>query len=602
MNEQSNDRRKNRIDRSARQQAASWCAAGDRGTHLALPVAPAEPHTGTGSAFLPSLPSMPSVALAVLVGGVSGLLWTLFDTSAYFSSTEPEPSAVQAQSAPWGLRELGAVGTTLSVVFFASITLFSLGVLLSPTMASWARGGLDVLYSTTRISWLRPAGERLFSGGFGKDIVPALTAFRTNLGDIAEGRSSLKAPVADLRILPPKASSSTRSASRVPAFVQRLLPWTQWDSAAAPTTPPSAALRSVEVEFPSPLMDHLPEVSQVARALVLLGPGLPELKSEDVVAGASLAALVRATNPKEVVVHMPAFGEERYGSRAKVAHVIAKKRPESLHFILMAPFYGDRRPAQQHKHFVPTVSGKLRQSFAISSEAAGILQWASTQFREAHLLVTGFSFGAAMASTAACLTAPLLERLDSRDPLAPALLGVVPCVGSATPAVIADGVLESDVDWPRIEEEWRTLQGDEALFRVVVALNEGDEEEARHLRDARTAKEFLHRLLGVVHTEKLVRALEARALRWKEAPRRGFAFDAVVALGARHDHFVKFPYSTDLFRALARVAPPERASFVALDGGHVTSFVNRTAIFVPAVVRALEELDAVARFPKRTSP
>jgi len=215
------------------------------------------------------------------------------------------------------------------------------------------------------------------------------------------------------------------------------------------------------------------------------------------------------------------------------------------------------------------------------------VEWSTRMWPRCHAIITGFSFGAAMTSTSACLASALLEGKEEQAPVRVSL-GVVPCVGSGTPAVVADGVLQGDIDWTLLRSEFPALQQDQELLELVTTLNDGDEAEANALRDAKTADEFVLNLLRIVDTRKLVKALHKR---WAGNDKVAVRFGSVVAVGAEHDSFVKVAYSEQLFHALQSVALPQRVSFSIVGGGHVAAFIRRERIFVPAVLRAIHQLD-----------
>lgn len=70
--------------------------------------------------------------------------------------------------------------------------------------------------------------------------------------------------------------------------------------------------------------------------------------------------------------------------------------------ILIAPFYGVRKPAEQNKWFLREVDDSFLQALGIALETACLLHWAKKTWGEHVPLATaGLSFGGAMAGLSA---------------------------------------------------------------------------------------------------------------------------------------------------------------------------------------------------------
>jgi hypothetical protein len=177
--------------------------------------------------------------------------------------------------------------------------------------------------------------------------------------------------------------------------------------------------------FASPVADYLPEESKDCRFF-----------------------MVRPTKNKQLnndvyVVLLPATGETGKSTRLNMARFYAKEYGWSS-IIITAPFYAARKPSQQELFLINTVSDLLLQSMAITQEAACLICYYLQQSSRTKVCVTGFSWGGAMASTSTA--AALLGGADGRR------IACVPYVGSASPVCLADGILESSIDWKALKE------------------------------------------------------------------------------------------------------------------------------------------------------
>mmetsp|Transcript_22571 Transcript_22571/g.41990 ORF Transcript_22571/g.41990 Transcript_22571/m.41990 type:complete len:366 (-) Transcript_22571:797-1894(-) len=178
---------------------------------------------------------------------------------------------------------------------------------------------------------------------------------------------------------------------------------------------------------------------------------------------------------KEVYVIMfPSTGEMGGGSRRAMAKRLAQKYGWCT-IILTAPFYGWRKPAAQKAFFIDRVTDILLQSEAVIEEGMLLTRWILQKDPSALVGHTGFSYGAAMASCTSAIS--LAAGMDGSR------IACMPYVGSASPNVLADGVLESGIDWKALtysaDEPYATTRKrlydifDETQLRVLAKHEHG---------------------------------------------------------------------------------------------------------------------------------
>jgi hypothetical protein len=99
--------------------------------------------------------------------------------------------------------------------------------------------------------------------------------------------------------------------------------------------------------------------------------------------------------------------------------------------ILIAPFYGVRKPEGQNKWFLRRVDDSFLQAFGIALEAACLLHWAKeTWGARVPLATAGLSFGGAMAGLTGKMYSgpvaivPYMGCLGPGEPYAEGMLGV----------------------------------------------------------------------------------------------------------------------------------------------------------------------------------
>jgi hypothetical protein len=258
---------------------------------------------------------------------------------------------------------------------------------------SSALGLVDNVFSFLRI--LGPARPKFFSRGWGDLAVPhkVQTSFLNQL--------------------------LTEKNEKTPTAFQLKSGQITWGKTAE-----ESSIKIQQASFVSPVADHLPEESKDCRFF-----------------------MVRPTNKTSTndvyVVMLPATGEMGKSTRLNMARFYAKEYGWSS-IIITAPFYAARKPSQQELFLINTVSDLLLQSIALTQEAACLICYYLEQSSQTKVCVTGFSWGGAMASTSTA--AALLGGADGRR------IACVPYVGSASPVCLADGILETSIDWKSLKE------------------------------------------------------------------------------------------------------------------------------------------------------
>eukprot|EP00892_Ulva_mutabilis_P008622 jgi/Ulvmu1/6131/UM027_0109.1 len=261
----------------------------------------------------------------------------------------------------------------------------------------------------------------------------------------------------------------------------------------------NGTISCVEGSFTSPLADHLPPESRRCIFHIL-----------------SPAA---GTPVRAACVMLPATADTSFSLRRRLyADKLAKQGVVGI--LVIAPYYGLRKPSAQHGWFLQEVHDAFTQAWAVALEATALLHWARQRWG-VPLAVTGVSYGAAMAA----LTSKLY----------PGPLAVVPFMGCSGPGEpFAHGVLRSSV-------YWRTLQDVPHPVHDTPA-----EEESQQA--GRKGSDVRH---------KFVRFCEhfTSTTAWEQhVPDTMHGAHALVLLQARHDKFVAFDDGVKLFEDLKRVA------------------------------------------------
>eukprot|EP00928_Gymnodinium_smaydae_P031979 TRINITY_DN23292_c0_g1_i2.p1 TRINITY_DN23292_c0_g1~~TRINITY_DN23292_c0_g1_i2.p1 ORF type:complete len:387 (-),score=61.16 TRINITY_DN23292_c0_g1_i2:121-1281(-) len=370
--------------------------------------------------------------------------------------------------------------------------------------AGTAVGVLDRAYYFTRISRSRP---RFFPDGWG-DLSCALRVQSNLINRMCDAESCSDA---------------------------RKLRSLRWET---PTTRTSSTTCVGSFDSPQELL--LPPASKTCNFLFVSPTGgvQPWDANESKSAQAS---------PKGVVLLMPSTGEQDEGGRLELAERLAAES-DMCSVIITAPLYGVRRPPEQEMHYARTVELYLTQSSAIIEEAALLVCWCADRWPSVPVCVSGFSWGGAMT----CCSAILASQWA-----APARVLAVPYAGSATPAVIVDGLLEDDIDWP-------ALAGD----------GEAEPYEATRSRLLRT-------LLDTHLSEIMKPILE----------RQCGKLAGLHAVSFGDDHFVKPEYGEELFELASQCCDANVTKVLEWrNGGHVAAFLRRPHVQTAAIQAAFQAL------------
>ena len=195
-----------------------------------------------------------------------------------------------------------------------------------------------------------------------------------------------------------------------------------------------------EGRFRSPFAQELPPEAAFAQ-FYLVKPK----KDPTIVEG-------KAESDKDVyIIMLPATGEKDILLRLLIAKQLANRYGWSS-LLVTAPYYGDRKPKDQSLFFVNTVEDTFTQAWSIIQETTALTKYLLAKSPNSLVCLTGFSFGAAMAANSANVA--LQSGVDGQR------LACAPYVGSSSPCVLADGLLESAIDWNALRksnEESQTI-------------------------------------------------------------------------------------------------------------------------------------------------
>jgi len=273
--------------------------------------------------------------------------------------------------------------------------------------------------------------------------------------------------------------------------------------------------------------------------------------------------------PTAVLLLLPATGEQGSSGRFKLATPLAKEYGWCT-IIVTAPFYGSRKPKSQRLHHVDRVDSFCYQSLAIMTEAAALLSWCDARWPGVPLCVSGFSWGAAMSSCSGIIASQWMRES--------ARVAVVPYVGSATPAVIADGLLASDIDWTALQRAWQDekaiekSKADSSVPKCVQAETRAEPIDA-------TRQRLITLLADSLHLRSWQQPIVALGTYNKLA--------AVQAVSMRHDAILLPRYADELSQILRALCVTDRHEHRTYCGGHVSAFLRRGTLQRDAIVRAM---------------
>ena len=136
----------------------------------------------------------------------------------------------------------------------------------------------------------------------------------------------------------------------------------------------------------------------------------------------------------------------------------------------------------------------------------------------------------------------------------------VPYAGSATPAVIVDGLLQDDVDWP------------------ALAANDGNE-------PFESTRARLLKLLLETHLSEIVKPICGGNAKGRPQ------LAGLRAVSFENDYFVVRAYSEELFDVASSCCAPGAAkTLVWKGGGHLCAFLRRTRVQKEAIQEAFRAL------------
>jgi hypothetical protein len=243
-------------------------------------------------------------------------------------------------------------------------------------------------------------------------------------------------------------------------------------------------------------------------------------------------------------------------------------------------------------HNILNVGDMMVQGMAISTEAAAVANafLRATEADRTPVVFSGFSWGGAMSVVSAMGLAKIAQNdaasIDLRR------VATVPYVGCGSPAVLCEGILGGDVDWPAMCASFdRALAGENPKASAAATI----------YRDV--AKEHPRwNQLGVVKeaTRRVLRRLDTAGIAKNAAPAMRGKIGALHSIVTGHDHFVPHPMGDELHRdAMVFVATPASTSDVVnvklerIGGGHVTAFFSKEPRLVAAISGAADTVAAM---------
>jgi hypothetical protein len=461
--------------------------------------------------------------------------------------------------------------------------------LLETPPVGWALGALDRAYYLQRA--LGGAGRpRLFSRGWGEELSAVMAEYDAVIGRLRAGRP----PYGGDGSAPPLAGLAWEDELPVAPIAAATGGGGGGSSSSGRVVRRFVARHGAA---PSPLAHVLPPgPPRTLRFLYVSDTGARLPWDDD---GGGSGGGGGLPPPATVAVVLPATGEQGYAdrlglARALLARLAADGHGPSAAVLVMAPLYAARKATDdgQLRHYVTSVGRYQAQSLAVMAEGAALAGWAHAAFAPAggarRLVLTGFSWGAAMAGCAALLASALLPPGEGA-----ARVVAVPYVGSCSPEPVVAGVLADDVDWAALEADALGGRG----------LPGGD------------VRAALRTQLAASHTRLFVDALTAAP--GAGGGRRGPLLAGCLCVGMVDDGFVPLAFSAELAALLGSVTAPaaapagqkeqdDRASlsrppaaqhrhFRTYRGGHVVAYVARPWRQVDAVADALRAAAAVAR-------
>lgn len=409
---------------------------------------------------------------------------------------------------------------------------------------SWFLGLLDLLYYLLRFIPSSKPKPKFFSLGWG-DVTAAQRVE-------AEMTALASAPVITV-------SREELPAPRKPAKGSKNVSKKGDEAEGKP-----AATKKFAFSFASPLAAHLPDEVKICDFL-FIAPA--DAVDDDVILAAAPSEVQRivgdiAIQCDSTIVLLAATGEATKRLRESLARQLCACTRACV-IIPTAPFYAKRQPKAQRTYHVTTVADLILQSSAAMSEAAAIACWvaggvaasrkATPATNKAHTIcLSGFSWGGAMAGGGAVLAAKWLPSILPPLPAREVVLAAAPYCGSASPYVLADGILAGDVEFTK-------LGGVAAKPKLVEVLRQ------THLKN-------LLRMESVIDGASITSISLIKA---------------AVVTSAAHDSFVAPQHSTE-YQTLWRTILPA-AELRWIPGGHATAFLKRKTYQLDAIMTALRK-------------
>ncbi len=262
--------------------------------------------------------------------------------------------------------------------------------------------------------------------------------------------------------------------------------------------------------------------------------------------------------------------------------------------IVTAPLYGARKPPLQQSWFIDTVSDYLLQSQAMMEEAAALMLYclqlsSPASHKQPHVCLTGFSWGAAMAGCASCIA---LLPLVGTTSTASTRIACVSYMGSSTPAVLSDGLLQDMIDWPALmgstssphhHHHQEHHSGGVDTCPTTMADDELLEE----------AKKKLHSVFQDFNLTELLEMLQKRRQNAPQPSRSNGCLGALQVVAMQHDHFIRRPWSEAFIADMNQlVHVPTTTQFPVqwLMGGHVVAALVRSRYQTRAIETAVQAL------------
>jgi dienelactone hydrolase len=262
----------------------------------------------------------------------------------------------------------------------------------------------------------------------------------------------------------------------------------------------------------------------------------PEARLPDCARRARIRMLLPDGDPRAVVVHLAASGDQGFAVRLRFAAPLLARGIGAI--VLENPLYGARRPHDQVGPAVRSISSLHVMGAATFQEGRALLRWIRDTLGVPLAGVTGFSMGGQMAAMVGASV--------------PFPVAVVPVAATCSPdSVLRDGVLRHVAHWPALVEEGE------------------DPDAARRALLAHLARFSVTTLPPPACT------------------------DAAIVVGTASDGIV--PPSE-----MRRIAEHWGAELRWIDGGHVSAVLRHQGVMREAIADAVDRLARALGVPTRS--